>query len=52
MASGLLIGWREQRLMVALPGRAKLNLAHTRPSVSDKPSHWHFPLGHCNDAGG
>jgi len=36
-ASKMLIGWREQGLLVALPGRAKRNMAYTKPSVADSP---------------
>lgn len=34
-ASKMLIGWREQGLLVALPGRAKRNMAYTKPSAAD-----------------
>lgn len=37
-ASKMLIGWREQGLLVALPGRAKRNMAYTKPSVTDQPA--------------
>ena len=36
-ASKMLIGWREQGLVVALPGRAKRNMAYTKPSAADQP---------------
>ncbi len=34
-ASKLLISWREQGLLVPLPGRAKRNMAYTKPSWAD-----------------
>lgn len=34
-ASKLLTSWRENGLLVALPGRAKRNMAYTKPSVAD-----------------
>ena len=36
-ASKMLTGWREQGLLVALPGRAKRNMAYTKPSAADSP---------------
>lgn len=36
-ASKMLTGWREQGLLVALSGRAKRNMAHTKPSAADNP---------------
>lgn len=38
-ASKMLTTWREQGLLVQLPGRAKLNMAYV------KPSRWDEPLG-------
>ncbi|TDP72507.1 ATP-binding protein [Roseateles toxinivorans] len=34
-ASKLLISWREQGLLVSLPGRAKRNMAYTKPNGAD-----------------
>lgn len=34
-ASKLLTSWLENGLLVALPGRAKRNMAYTKPSVAD-----------------
>ena len=36
-ASKMLIAWRDQGLLVALPGRAKRNMAYTKPSAADSP---------------
>ena len=36
-ASKMLTGWREQGLLVALPGRAKRNMLYTKPSAADSP---------------
>ena len=35
--SKTLIGWREQGLLVALPGRATRNMAHAKPCAADQP---------------
>lgn len=43
-ASKMLIGWREQGLLVPLPGRAKRNMAYTRPSAADNPLSLLSPL--------
>lgn len=43
-ASKMLIGWREQGLLVALPGRAKRNMAYTKPSAADQPISLLSPL--------
>lgn len=51
-ASKLLIGWREQGLLVALPGRAKRNMAYTKPSAAEQPITLLSPLEDNNDAGG
>ena len=37
-ASKLLAGWREQGLLVALPGRGKRNMAYTKPAQVDSPT--------------
>jgi ATP-dependent DNA helicase RecG len=34
-ASKLLVGWREQGLLVPLPGRAKRNMAYAKPQAAD-----------------
>lgn len=36
-ASKMLTAWRDQGLLVALPGRAKRNMAYTKPSAADSP---------------
>lgn len=36
-ASKMLATWREQGLLVALPGRAKRNMAYVKPSRQDEP---------------
>jgi hypothetical protein len=38
------IGWREQGLLVALPGLAKRNMACTKPSAADQPVSLLSPL--------
>ncbi len=43
-ASKMLIGWREQGLLVPLPGRAKRNMAYTKPSAADNPLSLLSPL--------
>lgn len=43
-ASKMLIGWCEQGLLVALPGRAKRNMAYTKPSAADSPLSLLSPL--------
>jgi ATP-dependent DNA helicase RecG len=43
-ASKMLTGWREQGLLVALPGRAKRNMAYTKPSAADNPVSLLSPL--------
>lgn len=43
-ASKMLIGWREQGLLVPLPGRAKRNMAYTKPSAADNPISLFSPL--------
>jgi ATP-dependent DNA helicase RecG len=43
-ASKMLIGWREQGLLVALPVRAKRNMAYTKPSAADQPVSLLSPL--------
>lgn len=43
-ASKMLTGWREQGLLVALPGRAKRNMAYTKPSAADSPISLLSPL--------
>ena len=40
----MLTGWREQGLLVALPGRAKRNMAYTKPSAADSPVSLLSPL--------
>ena len=50
-ASKMLIGWREQGLLVALPGRAKRNMAYTKPSAADSPASLLSAL-EDNDGGG
>lgn len=34
-ASKLLTGWREQGLLMSVPGRAKRNMAYTKPTGAD-----------------
>lgn len=36
-ASKMLVGWREQGLLVALPGRAKRNMAYAKPQAAALP---------------
>lgn len=43
-ASKMLIGWREQGLLVAMPGRAKRNMAYTKPNAADGPPSLLSPL--------
>jgi ATP-dependent DNA helicase RecG len=43
-ASKMLIGWRDQGLLVPLPGRAKRNMAYTKPSTADNPPPLLSPL--------
>ena len=43
-ASKMLIAWREQGLLVPLPGRAKRNMAYTKPSAADLPLSLLSPL--------
>jgi ATP-dependent DNA helicase RecG len=43
-ASKLLIAWREHGLLVALPGRAKRNMAYTKPSTAESPMGLLSPL--------
>ena len=43
-ASKMLIGWREQGLLMPLPGRAKRNMAYTKPSAADNPISLFSPL--------
>lgn len=50
-ASKMLIGWREQGLLVALPGRAKRNMAYTKPSAADNPISLLSPLEDNNSDG-
>jgi len=50
-ASKMLTGWREQGLLVALPGRAKRNMAYTKPSVADGPISLLSHLEDNNDDG-
>jgi ATP-dependent DNA helicase RecG len=51
-ASKMLIGWREQGLLVTLPGRAKRNMAYTKPSTADGPISLLSPLEDNNGLGG
>lgn len=37
-ASKMLVGWREQGLLTPLPGRAKRNMAYTKPVRSNDPT--------------
>lgn len=48
-ASKMLTGWREQGLLVALPGRARRNMAYTKPSAADNPASLFYPLEDNND---
>ena len=48
----MLIGWRDQGLLVALPGRAKRNMAYTKPSAADSPISLLSPLEDNNGSGG
>ena len=50
-ASKMLTGWREQGLLVALPGRAKRNMAYTKPSAADGPISLLSHLEDNNDDG-
>jgi ATP-dependent DNA helicase RecG len=50
-ASKMLTGWREQGLLVALPGRAKRNMAYTKPSAADGPISLLSQLEDNNDDG-
>jgi ATP-dependent DNA helicase RecG len=50
-ASKMLIGWREQGLLVTLPGRAKRNMAYTKPSTADAPISLLSPLEDNNGSG-
>lgn len=34
-ASRMLVAWRDQGLLVAVPGRAKRNMAYTKPTKGD-----------------
>ena len=43
-ASKMLTIWREQGLLQALPGRAKRNMAYTKPSAADSPLSLLSPL--------
>lgn len=36
-ASKMLAAWREQWLLVSLPGRGKRNMAYTKPAQVDSP---------------
>jgi ATP-dependent DNA helicase RecG len=50
-ASKMLTGWREQGLLVSLPGRAKRNMAYTKPSAADSPVSLLSPLEDNNGEG-
>lgn len=50
-ASKLLVAWRDQGLLVALPGRAKRNMAYTKPSAADAPMSLLSPLEDNNACG-
>lgn len=45
----MLIAWREQGLLVPLPGRAKRNMAYTKPSAADNPMSLLSPLEDNNE---
>ncbi|MCW5629799.1 MAG: putative DNA binding domain-containing protein [Rhodoferax sp.] len=49
-ASKMLIGWREQGLLVPLPGKAKRNMAYTKPSAADNPMSLLSPLEDNNES--
>ena len=50
-ASKLLTSWREQGLLLALPGRAKRNMAYTKLGAADNPISLLSPLEDNNDDG-
>lgn len=50
-ASKMLTAWRDHGLLVALPGRAKRNMAYTKPSATDSPISLLSPLEDNNDDG-
>lgn len=45
----MLTGWRDRRLLVQLPGRAKRNTAYTKLSAADSPISLLSPLEENND---
>jgi ATP-dependent DNA helicase RecG len=50
-ASKMLVAWRDQGLLVALPGRGKRNMAYTKPSAADSPMSLLSPLEDNNGEG-
>ncbi len=51
-ASKMLTSWREQGLLLSLPGRAKRNMAYTKPGAAERPLSLLSPLEDNNGDGG
>jgi ATP-dependent DNA helicase RecG len=47
-ASRMLVAWRDQGLLLALPGRAKRNMAYTKPGAADSPLSLLSPIADNN----